>query len=66
MVRIKYRYILGQLKYENARPKYDGRILHKAILDSIQSNFGDFGIGCTAGSLNGTITSVFTMVKYLQ
>lgn len=53
MVRIKYRYVLGQLKYEDAQPKYDARILHKAITESIQQNFGDFGIGCTSGSLQG-------------
>ena len=60
MVRFKNRYLLAELRWgDGDRPEtVTGYNLLNAIKDSLQYNFGDFGVGSNLQSLQGELSCV--------
>jgi ribonuclease P/MRP protein subunit POP5 len=77
MVRLKNRWLLFEVIFEDtlhhttssARPSsqkveaLSTRDVYSAIKESIQINFGDYGVGCVAASISGTLFFFFNLQK---
>ncbi|KAJ3043210.1 RNA-binding protein pop5 [Rhizophlyctis rosea] len=68
MVRFKNRYILIEVTWDDGRilESLDERAIKKALKESIETNFGDYGDGIVAGSLSVKYFSPFTNVAILR
>lgn len=71
-MRFKNRYLLLDLVLENQNidESLSASDVIKVLRESIQSNFGDYGTGCTSSALSGFIYSflilIFILVKYFN
>ena len=53
MVRFKNRYFMCEVDWDGAHPPISEKDLAYALRNSVETNFGDYGIGLLKQSLNG-------------
>ncbi|CAG8437107.1 2275_t:CDS:2 [Funneliformis mosseae] len=75
MVRLKNRWLLFEIVFEDTLQRststknvetLSSKDVYSAIKDSIKTNFGDYGVGCVAASLNVKYFSPFTNIGVLR